>query len=219
MIPLRLTGGAFAVFQQMPESDKKNVEKIKAALKAAFAHDPFVAYDRFVGRKLLPSESADVYLAELRRLSSLFGGISDTGLACAFVAGLPEDVRQILRAGCRVESLNLDQLLARVRAVLADHCGATVGAGAAMVAQRLPLPAKNMQEVRPVHRPQNMSERRCYLCQGLNHLAKDCLTKKQQPDGRRPMKCYRCSGPHPVRFCPENWSGEGSAPVFSPSSQ
>ena len=62
VIPLRLTGGAFAVFQQLPEGDKDDVEKINAALMAAFAHDPFVAYERFVNRKLLPSESANVYL-------------------------------------------------------------------------------------------------------------------------------------------------------------
>lgn len=219
VIPLRLTGGAFAVFQQLPEGDKKNVAKIKAALKAAFAHDPFVAYDRFINRKLLPFESADVYLAELRRHSSLFGGISDTGLGCAFVAGLPEDVRQILRAGCRVESLSLDQLLARVRAVLADHGGVTCGPGAAMVAKRLPSPVKDKQKVRSTRNHQNTGERRCYVCQELNHLAKDCLVRKQQAEGRGPMKCFRCGGPHPVKFCPGNWSGEGSAPVFSPSGQ
>ena len=182
VIPLRLTGGAFAVFQQLPEGDKKNVAKIKAALKAAFAYDdPFEAYDRFINRKLLPSESADVYLAELRRLSSLFGGIGDTCLGCAFVAGLPEDVRQILRAGCRVESLSLDQLLARVRAVLADHGGVTCGPGAAMVAKRLPSPVKDKQKVRSTRNHQNMGEGRCYVCQELNHLAKDCLVRNSKP--------------------------------------
>ncbi|MPC78693.1 hypothetical protein E2C01_073187 [Portunus trituberculatus] len=43
--------------------------------------------------------------------------MSDQGLACAFVAGLPEDVRQLLRAGSRMEALNLDQILARARAI------------------------------------------------------------------------------------------------------
>lgn len=219
VIPLRLTGGAFAVFQQLPEGDKDNVEKIKAALRAAFAHDPFVAYERFVNRKLSPAESADVYLADLRRLSSLFGGIGDTGLACAFVAGLPVHIRQILRAGCRVELLSLDQLLSRARAVLADHDGDNVSPGAAMMAKRLSSPAQDKQRVRPTRNHQNSGERRCYLCQELNHLAKDCLMRKQQAEGRGTMQCFRCGGPHPIKFCPGNWSGEGSAPVCSPNSQ
>ena len=42
VIPLRLTGGAFAVYQQMPEEVKD--QKIKAALRADVAADPFMAY-------------------------------------------------------------------------------------------------------------------------------------------------------------------------------
>ena len=77
VIPLRLTGGAFAVYQQITAEDKEDVDKIKGVLCAAFAHDSFVAYEKFVLRKLLPNETVDVFLAELRRLSALFGGISD----------------------------------------------------------------------------------------------------------------------------------------------
>ncbi|KAK8383422.1 hypothetical protein O3P69_019069 [Scylla paramamosain] len=44
----------------------------------------YVAYEQFVSRKLRNGESPDVYLAELRRLPSLFDGISDKTRACAF---------------------------------------------------------------------------------------------------------------------------------------
>ena len=47
VIPLRLTGGAFAVYQQLSSADKKSAAKIEAALKSAFAADKFVAYDQF----------------------------------------------------------------------------------------------------------------------------------------------------------------------------
>ena len=53
-------------------------------------------------------EVVDVYLADLRRLSSLYDGVSDTALLCAFVAGLPDTVRQLLRAGTRLEAMKLD---------------------------------------------------------------------------------------------------------------
>ena len=112
VIPLRLTGGAFAVYLQMAEVDRKDAKKVKEALVTAFAVDPYVAYEQFIARKLHTGESPDVSLAELRRLASLFGGLNDKGLACAFVSGLPEGVRQLLRAGSRMEALDLDKILA-----------------------------------------------------------------------------------------------------------
>jgi len=39
VIPLHLTGGAFAVYQQLTSADKKHFEKIKRALYTAFAAD------------------------------------------------------------------------------------------------------------------------------------------------------------------------------------
>lgn len=49
-----------------------------------------------------------------------FGGVSDQAMACVFVAGLPKDVRQLLRAESRMDALKLDQILSRARAVLKD---------------------------------------------------------------------------------------------------
>ena len=46
--------------------------------------------------------------------------MTDKALACAFVAWLPESVRQLLRAGSRMEALDLQQILARERAVVKD---------------------------------------------------------------------------------------------------
>ena len=92
VVPLRLTDGAFVVYQQLAETDKENFNRIREALLKAFAFDAFVAYEQFVTRKLKHGEAVDVYLAELRRLSILIGGLPDRAIACAFVAGLPEEV-------------------------------------------------------------------------------------------------------------------------------
>ena len=121
VIPLRLTGGAFAVYQQVPDADKLNVGKITKALRTAFAVDSFTAYEQFVRRRLQPGETVDVFLAELRRLAVPFGGLSDKMLACAFVAGLPDTVKQLLRAGSRMDVLRLSHILTRARAVLTDE--------------------------------------------------------------------------------------------------
>uniref|UniRef100_A0A5S6R0A2 Integrase catalytic domain-containing protein n=1 Tax=Trichuris muris TaxID=70415 RepID=A0A5S6R0A2_TRIMR len=120
VIPLRLAGGAFAVYSQLPIEHQRNAAKVKAALRAAFEVDSFVAYERFVSRKLGPNELPDAFLADLRRLAALFGGVSEKALACAFVAGLPGSVRQLLRVGSRLEDLSLGDIVNRARAVLKD---------------------------------------------------------------------------------------------------
>ena len=215
VIPLRLTGGAFAVYQQIPEEDKEDVVKIKEALIAAFAPDSFVAYEKFVSRKLLPSETPDVFLAELKRLSALFGGISERGLVCAFISGLPASVRQVLRTGCRIESMRIDDLLVRARAVLADTNAFAVKAQS-YAAITSPLPAVADECCGGVG---VRYERRCFSCNGANHLAKDCLLKRTGAEKRTDVKCFRCGGPHFRRQCPENAGGEQSAPAYSPTVQ
>ena len=44
----RLIGGAFTVFQQLKEEDKRDFDQIKAALYTAFAADGFMEFDQFV---------------------------------------------------------------------------------------------------------------------------------------------------------------------------
>ncbi|KFD70491.1 LOW QUALITY PROTEIN: hypothetical protein M514_17284 [Trichuris suis] len=95
-------------------------------------------------------------------------------LACAFVAGLPDSVRQLLRAGSRLENLGLDQILARARAVLVDERPAGVANAC--------LGARPSEEARQTV----VSGPCCYACGGPNHFARDCLTRRQIPGGNRP---------------------------------
>lgn len=172
VIPLRLTGGAFAVHQQLSESEKKDIKKVKEALYSAFSVDQFVAYESFTARRLKSGEAVDVYLADLRRLSLLFGGVSETALACAFVAGLPDAVRQLLRAGTRIEAMTLSQILERARAVLTED---SHSAAAVIPRQSLPRPRDRVPVV-----PQNYT---CFNCGLPNHLARDCLLRSRRRRG------------------------------------
>ena len=92
VVPLRLTNSAFPVYQQLAEIDKENFNRIKQALLKAFAVDAYTAYEQLVTRKLKHGEVVGVYLAELKRLSTLFGGLPGRAFACTFAAGLPEEV-------------------------------------------------------------------------------------------------------------------------------
>ena len=129
IIPLRLAGDAYDVYAQIPDEDKKSVEKVKESLTKAFSIDSFSAYDKFVNRKLKPNESVDAFLADLKRISSIFGGTSDKILICAFVAGLPENVRLSLRSSSKIEGLDIKDILGRARIILSDSAD-DFGAGA-----------------------------------------------------------------------------------------
>ena len=168
VIPLRLAGGAFAVWSQLQADDRRSLIAVRSALFAAFALDQFAAYDAFSDRRLRPGESPDVYLSELRRLAALFGGVPDRTLLCAFVAGLPESVRQTVRAGTRAESLDLNSTLARVRAVLSDDRSITMAAAAG---RGKPAAARGRSSVG------QRRVRRCWTCGAPNHISPQCPVK------------------------------------------
>ena len=103
------------MYQQLDDEKKQDVASIKEALIAAFEHDSFMAYDTFIPRRLKPNETVDLYLADLQRLASLFGGVSEVAIGCVFVSGLPHSARQILRSEGRMETMSLSRLLTRAR--------------------------------------------------------------------------------------------------------
>lgn len=67
VLPFQLTDGTFAVYLQMSQGDKTDAIRIK---KALFAN--FTAYEQFTSRSLRPGMTVNVYLAELRKLKTLF---------------------------------------------------------------------------------------------------------------------------------------------------
>ena len=164
VIPLRLKGGASAVYRQLPVEDRREAAKIKAALRRAFAADKYAAYELFSARRLCNGESVDVYLADLKQLSTLFGGLSEEGLGCAFVAGLPDSVKQMMRAGARMESLTLSETVDRARAVLREERGAPEMA-AALARPESDSRGRGFNGGRRERGP-------CFLCGRLGHIAR-----------------------------------------------
>ena len=97
-----LEGPAFAVYSEMDEDLKEDIEAIKQTLTDAFSLNAFQAYEQFTHRRW-KEEPVDVYLSDLRRLAKLAGIESDSLLRRAFVVGLPASVSREIKAyaNCR----------------------------------------------------------------------------------------------------------------------
>lgn len=70
ILPLRFTGGAFAVWSQLPATSRCSLKAVHDALYAAFSLDQYAADEAFIARQLQPGDSANVFLADLRRLAA-----------------------------------------------------------------------------------------------------------------------------------------------------
>ena len=220
VVPLRLTGGAAAVYRQLSTEVKAEADEVKKALQRAFAVDKFAAYEQFRVRQLRAHESVDVFLADLQRLASIFGGMDDIGLGCAFVAGLPESAKHALQTGARMESLALSEIVDRARAILRRD-DAVPEVAAALANQR---PFRQMQPAHPAAVSSEPADIRsasvtCYACGQPNHLAMHCLRGGAGGRGRGgprgamagSRRCFRCHRMgHVAACCPGNDVGEAA---------
>ena len=177
LIPLYLEGAAFAVYDQLPDDRKKDANQVEKELVAAFAQNPFSAYDTFRQRSWCPGEAVDVFLADLRRLAGLAGVQSQELIRCAFVCGLPADVSGQLRAAAQIRESNLDVIVEQARVLMTERVHG--GAMAAMKTQDHVV---------------------CRDSQGERGRA--MVGRKDSGQGwRRKMECFECGGDHPVKFC------------------
>ena len=122
VIPLFLDGPAFAVYDQLKEEEKGDADKIKLALRTAFACDKFLTYDEFRNRQWKNGESVDVYLADLKRLAHLanIDGENKEVIKLPFVMGLPNKVSAQSRATSKIDTLYLSAILQISRALITE---------------------------------------------------------------------------------------------------
>jgi len=108
-LPLFLDGEAYLVWDQLPEHEKKDLNKVKAALDAAFTISKSQAYRLFSSRQLRSDESVDAYAADLRRLLMLSGQhVDDANVVVIeqFLQGLPKEFAKQVRMHASLESIN-----------------------------------------------------------------------------------------------------------------
>lgn len=189
-VPLFLEKGAFAVFKSLSENEKSDYVLLKQALTRAFSSDKFQAYDQFVTRILKQNESVDVYVADLQRLINLVDSSkSKEIIECAFVRGLPAELRQQMTAACSLNKMSLDQMVERARS----------------------LRKATPEQICMVARGEKLVDDRviCYKCKSSGHIMRDCPTNRQR--NARPnvssassRYCYICGDvAHLANLCPK----------------
>lgn len=204
-LPLFLKGPAFAVYKQINDADKADYQKVKGALLSAFGTNCFVAYELLQRRVLQDGESVDVYLADLKRLTTLMGqGSADPLLKCAFVAGLPADIAGQLKSIVAIEKLSLDELLGRTRMILSTKSSEVSC-------------AVGYQDRRGA----------CYNCGSTYHVSRECSRPRKGHPSKTVRRCFICNETdHLARSCPQKFtsqqgkgSGGASAPAATPGPQ
>lgn len=139
----------------------------------------------------LEVETVDVYLAALKKLATLFGGLPERALAYAFLAGFPDRVKQLLQANSSVNTLALDKLMDQSRTILKDSSAPEESFAA--VAQ------PRQSSVRASPRSGPHAGIICYKCKGQGHMARNCASEKRQ------VRCFRCNeAGHMARNCLRN---------------
>ena len=71
-LPLYLEGDALAIYLEMGDAGQRNAGKIETRLREAFTDGPFTAYGKLC-RLRWSGEQVDVYATEIRRLAGLSG--------------------------------------------------------------------------------------------------------------------------------------------------
>ena len=201
VLPLFLYGDAFQVFTQMSADDQKKPDEVQKRLQGAFSMTRAQAYRLFSDRVLREDESADAYVADLKRLLALSGhpvkDSKDQILVEQLIRGLPVDFARQVRlalAGKEAEVVVIVDQIRALRACEAD-CRQVRQATVAVVGGDDRTARDRGSGVI------------CFKCGQSGHYQRNCRSKSgarpaQRSDNK--LVCYFCDGVgHTKTRCPE----------------
>ena len=178
-LPLFLTAKAFSIYDGLSNADKKSYTAIKGALTRAFSLDEFSAYEAFVARQYSAGEPVDAFLSDLKRLARLMdSAVPESVVKCAFIAGLPPDVKAQLKTATSLSCMSLADVVERARIVLS-------------------LEENNAAFVARTKFVKTDSAGKCFHCRSSGHFARRC------PEKLKSVTCFLCGDRgHIATTCP-----------------
>ena len=189
IFPLKLTCGALIVYRQLTKEQRADIEEIKCSLTTMFTVCVFVAFDQYMMWWFHNEETVDKFLAALKRLALQDGEmLPKKWIACAFVVGLPQHVRQQLRASVWMNTMTLYQLRSSGRAILVENHNPADPIVTAV--QHLHTDAVEQTA------DQNGGNLVCYPC--TNHLGNGCIQGRATRTNNwvrclcQRLWCFRC---------------------------
>ena len=176
----------------------------------------------FQARKLRPGETVQMYLPHhlQRLLESALPESKDKLLFQQFIAGVPDECSRALRSNPDITTTT--QAVARARLLMSvsaekQPSSATMAVGAqcseiADLKEDVKRLSEQMAALVNKFTPAEQTAAavaspsvsvRCYNCNGIGHLSRNCRQRRQQP------VCYKCNRPgHVARYC-ETYQGNG----------
>lgn len=182
-LPLYLEGDAMAVYMELSEDEQADEKSVISRLADAFTDSKFVAYAKLQQKRWV-GESVDVYANELRRLASLSGfkgQALETIVKLSFVNGLPSAISCELQQIRELMDYPWSDILSRTRVLTANKSD-VVGAVAV---------SKNLEKNETTMKGKDIRE--------SSHSTGSSFRNERGFKGQ----CYRCGGPHMIRFCKE----------------
>jgi hypothetical protein len=197
-VPLFLSGGAFAVYENLADDVKDDYVKLKNALLRAFSSNQLCAFEEFTARRLQLNETVDVYVADLRRLVGLVNSsVPEEWIKCKVISGLSDGMKSQVVAACSLEKMTLAEVVERVRVLVNASVSNTISA------LSIGEP-RNKGRSGGWERDGIGKSILCYQCGGSGHMSRDC------PSRRRSGSCYDCgANGHIARECPRPGASGG----------